>query len=56
MNKEEEREYYEAVLYKVMINPRYYLDNLERFDSFRVSFINYSTKRRIKPKPYIKKA
>jgi len=50
MTKEQEREYYETVLYKVMMNPRRYLDNLDNFDSFRVSFINYSKKRKIKPK------
>jgi hypothetical protein len=36
----------------VIENPRYYLDNLEYLDSFRVSFLDYSEKRRVKPKPF----
>ena len=55
MTPEQERVYYDTILEKVIENPRYYLDNLELLDSFRVSFINYSSKRRIKPKPRKKK-
>ena len=52
MTADQERAYYTQILNKVIDNPRFYLDNLERLDVFRVSFLNYTLKRRIKPKPY----
>lgn len=45
MTKEEELNYYNTVLDSVIQNPRYYLDNLETLDVFKVSFINYHKKR-----------
>lgn len=42
MSKEQERVYYDNVLEKVINNPRYYLDNLDKIDTFRVSFLDYS--------------
>lgn len=47
MTKEQERIYYESVLERVIENPRFYLDNLDTCDIFKVSFINYSRKRNI---------
>lgn len=41
MSKEEELAYYNEVLDRVLANPRYYLDNLDVLDEFRVSFLHY---------------
>lgn len=41
MDIDEERNYYEEVLQRVIQNPRYYLDNLDELYVFRCSFINY---------------
>jgi hypothetical protein len=41
MTKEEERNYYDLVLCSIIEDPRRYLDNLESYDEFRVSFIRY---------------
>jgi hypothetical protein len=43
MTTEEQREYYNEVLDRVIANPRKYLDNLEYLDVFRVAFINYTS-------------
>ena len=51
MEADQEREYYNQVLDRIIDNPRKYLDDLEFMDVFRVSFLNYSEKRRKKPKP-----
>jgi hypothetical protein len=49
MTIEEQREYYDEVLTRVINNPRFYLDNLEELDVFKVSFIKYHwTKRALK--------
>jgi len=44
--KEEEHAYYLEVLRNVYARPRYYLDNLENLSVFRVSFIDYTTKKK----------
>jgi hypothetical protein len=41
MSKDEEREYFNNVCDRVINNPRYYLDNLETLNVFRVSFNTY---------------
>lgn len=46
MPDSEERCYYEEVLNRIIKNPRYYLNNLDRLHTFRVSFINYSYKKK----------
>lgn len=38
---EEEAEIYDYLLQEVLNNPRYYLDNLDSFTLFRVTFGNY---------------
>lgn len=45
MTLEEEYNYYNEVLERVIRNPRFYLDNLDELDVFFVSFINYHRKR-----------
>jgi hypothetical protein len=50
MTPEQERAYYDNVLARICCNPRYYLDNLENMDVFRVSFLNYGISRRVKVK------
>lgn len=50
MTLEEEFEYYNETLDRVILNPRFYLDNLEELDVFMVSFHDYNEKRRAKPK------
>lgn len=42
MSKQEEKEFFDEVCYRVVHNTRFYLDNLDSLDVFRVSFINYS--------------
>ena len=43
--KELEKEYYYEVLDRVIANPRFYLDNLDKLDVFRVSFLNMNHKK-----------
>lgn len=40
-----EKEYYYNVLDRVIANPRFYLDNLDRLDVFWVSFLNSNHKK-----------
>jgi hypothetical protein len=42
---EEEKEIYFLTLEDIYNNPRWYLDNLEYLVEYRVSFINYKTKK-----------
>lgn len=57
MSDEEERAFYDEVLERVIRNPRFYLDHLDNRGLwvFRVSFLDYRSKRRVKkglkPKP-----
>jgi len=44
--KEEEHKYFEEVLRNIYARPRFYLDNLENLPVFRVSFIDYTTKKK----------
>ena len=46
MTPDEEKEFYNEVLERVIANPRYYLDNLHELDSFWCSFINYPSSAR----------
>jgi len=50
MTAEQERAFYDNILQRVFCYPRYYLDNLDYLDTFRVSFLEYWEKRRVKPK------
>lgn len=40
-----EKEYYYEVLDRVIANPRFYLDNLDKLDVFWVSFLNSNHKK-----------
>jgi len=46
MNKEDEREYFNEICDRIIRDPRFYLDNLERLDTFVVSFIHYGKSRK----------
>jgi hypothetical protein len=50
MSDEEERDFYMEVLDRVIRNPRFYLDHLDNRGLwvFRVSFLDYKGKRRVK--------
>jgi hypothetical protein len=50
MSDEEERDFYFEVLDRVIRNPRFYLDHLDNRGLwvFRVSFLDYKTKRKVK--------
>lgn len=50
MTAEEERAFYEENLRLIYENIRYYLDNLEYLDVYRVSFHNYGASRYPKSK------
>jgi hypothetical protein len=41
MNLEEQKAYHAEVLERVIKNPRFYLDNLDKLSVYRVSFIEY---------------
>lgn len=41
MTSEEERRYVDEVYARVIRNPRFYLDNLEKLDMFRTRFKRY---------------
>jgi hypothetical protein len=41
MDAEEEKEYVEECYERVIDNPRFYLDNLERLDMFRTRYKRY---------------
>ena len=41
MDAEEERRYLDEVYMRVIRNPRFYLDNLDKLDVFRTRFIRY---------------
>lgn len=43
---EQEKEFYNEVLSRVYSNPRFYLDNIDKLSVFRVSFINYTAKKK----------
>jgi hypothetical protein len=45
MTLEEEHEYFNEVCDRVILNPRFYLDNLDnnQLSVFKVNFINYKT-------------
>lgn len=45
MTREEEEEYYNEVLDRVIANPRFYLDNLDELSVFRVSFKKYKAQK-----------
>lgn len=45
MDLDEQREYYNEVLARVIHNPRYYLDNLDNLYAFRVRFLKYPAER-----------
>lgn len=49
MTLEEEKEFYDEVLARVISNPRFYLDHLENKGLwvFRVSFLDYRSKRKV---------
>lgn len=53
MTLEEERQFYNEVLDRVIANPRYYLDHLEddKLAVFKCSFIDYYHKVKKKSKP-----
>lgn len=46
MTIEEEYAYYNEVLERVINNPRWYLNHLEELSVFKVSFIQYSYKKK----------
>jgi hypothetical protein len=50
MSDEDERDFYMEVLDRVIRNPRFYLDHLDNRGLwvFRVSFLDYKGKRRVK--------
>jgi len=50
MSDEEERDFYMEVLDRVIRNPRFYLDHLDNRGLwvFRVSFLDYKSKRKVK--------
>jgi hypothetical protein len=50
MSIEEEKSFYDEVLERVILNPRFYLDHLDNKGLwvFRVSFLDYKGKRRVK--------
>jgi len=50
MSEDEERDFYMEVLDRVIRNPRFYLDHLDNRGLwvFRVSFLDYKGKRRVK--------
>lgn len=41
----EEHKYYDEVLLRVINNPRFYLDNLDKLDVFDVSFLRKTVKK-----------
>lgn len=41
MTREQEEAFYEEVLQRVILNPRFYLDNLDDLHVFRLSWVEY---------------
>ena len=46
MDKEDELSYFNEVCDRIIKNPRFYLDNLDKLDTFVVSFIHYGKSRK----------
>lgn len=45
MDKDDEHKYFDEVCDRIIRNTRFYLDNIQELHTFRVSFINYSSKK-----------
>lgn len=56
MSKEEEEEFYQETLRRIIHNPRFYLDNLDDLHVFRLSSVEYKAEKVPEIETFIKES